>query len=85
MKEQRRWLGMKESRTMMPRPPEHAAVAPPEGIPLLMLPEGVLFCVDASMLLGSLAPPDDIPDLAAGGVRRICSALIRLWLRSWEF
>jgi hypothetical protein len=85
MKEQRRRLGAKGSKTAIARPPERPPVASYGGIQLLMLPERVLFDVDASMLLGGLSPPDAIADLPTGSVKRIGSRLIRLWLRSWEF
>jgi hypothetical protein len=84
MKEHRRRVGAKEGKTAIAPPAERASAAAPQGIPLLLLPEGVLFDVDASMLL-TMPPPDANPDRAEGPMRRIGSTLIRLWFRPWEF
>jgi len=83
MKEHRQWLGPR-GKTAIEPPPQGSPAPPPEGIPLLLLPERVLFEVDASMLLRSVFSPDEEPG-SAKGVRKIGSLLVRLWLRQWEF
>jgi hypothetical protein len=89
MKEHRQWLGPRAGKTAVEPPPQGSSAPPPEGIPLLLLPERVLFEVDASMLFGSLSSPDEesgsVRGPGEGPARKIGSLLVRLWLRQWEF
>ena len=48
------------------------------------MPEGVMFDVDLSMLLGGAVFPDARPD-DEDGVKGIGIALVRLFLRTWDF
>jgi len=48
------------------------------------MPEGVMFDVDLSMLLGGAVFPDAAP-ADQHGVKGIGGALVRLFLRTWDF
>jgi hypothetical protein len=55
------------------------------GIPLLLLPDGLLLDVDASMLLSSEEPVDPPPGPAGTAGKRILAKLAEVWLSQWEW
>lgn len=77
----RRWGREQPGETATVSPPGGGSRKPSPGIPLLLLPERVVFEVDASLLL-SLSPSDDD---RMGRRKGIIARLVWLWLRPWEF
>jgi hypothetical protein len=84
---------MKVHRHRMGIPAGTTAVAPAwkklpsassDGIPLLLLPERVVFQVDASLLMAMDPLPDDHPAPGEGVVRRMVATMARLCVRPWE-
>ena len=84
MRERRRRLGGRARGTAVAAPPGGASPAPPPGIPLLLMPEGVMFDVDLSRLLGGAVFLDARPG-DEDVVKGIGSALVQLFLRTWDF
>ena len=54
-------------------------------IPLLLVPEGIVFEVSASLLVGPLSVQADDPPPSGAVLKRICTRLGRSWMRSWEY
>jgi hypothetical protein len=84
MKEHREVTELRVGETRMGPTAAGPHVSARKGIPLLLLPEGLLFEVDASMLLGSESRAA-LRGLAGGMVRKTLRSLSRLWLSQWEY
>ena len=50
----------------------------------MLLPEGLIFEVDAAMLMCDGFPAEPVLDLPEGRVKRIATRLARAWLEQWE-
>jgi hypothetical protein len=65
--------------------PAGGSDAPYAGIPLLPLPEGVLFeGLDTSLLLGPELPEDPLGEAPRSGWGRIGAAFGEIWHRQWS-
>lgn len=82
MKAHRHRIGT--GRATVTPPQESQASLPADGIPLLLLPERVVFQVDATLLRAMEGPSDDGPDPGGAVAKRIATALKRMWFRQWE-
>jgi hypothetical protein len=85
MKEQRHRVGSRTEGSAALLPPEAGRSAPRRGIPLLLLPEGVMLEVDLAMLLSDVFPAEPVLDLPEGRVTKVATRLGRAWLQQWEY
>ena len=84
MRGQRHRVGSRTERAATLPPIEERRAAQRPGIPLLLLPEGLIFEVDAAMLMCDGFPAEPVLDLPEGRVKRIATRLARAWLEQWE-
>jgi hypothetical protein len=84
MREQRHRVraGTEGSATLSPLEERRSAAR--KGIPLLLLPEGVILEVDMAMLQSDVFPAEPVLDLPEGMAKRIATRLGRAWLSQWD-